>query len=77
MFFSCQQPDASDMFENRSTSLFLFNAGHVIVSCLPPFSTDGLKLEDTECLLKKIHQDMSRVFHEMSLEDHSDNANFA
>lgn len=54
-----------------------FETGHVIVSCLPPFSTDGMKLEDTECLLKKIHQEMSRVFHEMSLEDRSDNANFA
>ncbi|KAF2366225.1 1-acyl-sn-glycerol-3-phosphate acyltransferase [Trinorchestia longiramus] len=44
----------------------VFNPGNVIVTCLPPVSTEGLTMEDMPQLMEKVRDQMMAVFKETS-----------
>ncbi|KAL6439772.1 hypothetical protein ACFW04_004066 [Cataglyphis niger] len=45
-----------------------FDSGHVLITTLPPISTEGLSTNDVEELLEKTRNAMSEVFHAMNRE---------
>ncbi|CAK9812885.1 1-acyl-sn-glycerol-3-phosphate acyltransferase alpha [Anthophora quadrimaculata] len=45
-----------------------FDSGHVIITSLPPISTEGLNTDDIEHLMQKTQGVMTEVFHETSHE---------
>ncbi|XP_029672511.1 1-acyl-sn-glycerol-3-phosphate acyltransferase alpha isoform X1 [Formica exsecta] len=45
-----------------------FDSGHILVTTLPPISTEGLSTDDVQELLEKTRSAMSEVFHAMNRE---------